>query len=207
MDISLITLLDLVGTFAFAISGALAASYKRLDIFGVLVVAFVTALGGGTLRDLLMGQQPVGWMLNTEYLLIVLFGAVFAYLFRRTLESLRRTLFVFDAMGLAVFTILGMEKALGLGLSPVIAIMMGILSAVFGGVIRDILCNEIPLIFRQEIYATACLAGGILYWGLEKYLPSLYLVPITILFILILRVVAVRYHLHLPTFKGEQESI
>ena len=118
MDISLITLLDLVGTFAFAISGALAASYKRLDIFGVLVVAFVTALGGGTLRDLLMGQQPVGWMLNTEYLLIVLFGAVFAYLFRRTLESLRRTLFVFDAMGLAVFTILGMEKALGLGLSP-----------------------------------------------------------------------------------------
>lgn len=203
MDISLITLIDIIGTFAFAISGALAASYKRLDIFGVLVVAFVTALGGGTLRDLLMGQQPVGWMLKPIYLLIVLSGAIFAYLFRRTLEKLRRTLFVFDAMGLAVFTILGMEKALALGLSPAISIIMGVLSAVFGGVIRDILCNEIPLIFRQEIYATACFAGGLLYWFLEKIMPNVYLVPITIAFILVLRIIAVRFHLHLPTFKHD----
>lgn len=201
MDMSLISLLDLVGTFAFAISGALAASDKRLDLFGVLVVAFVTALGGGTLRDVLMGQQPVGWMLHTEYLYIVVAGSIFAFFFRHTLAQLRRTLFVFDAMGLAVFTILGMEKALGLGLSPVIAIMMGILSAVFGGVIRDILCNEIPLIFRQEIYATACLAGGLLYWILVDFLAAEYLVTVTILFILILRIVVVRYHLHLPHFK------
>jgi uncharacterized membrane protein YeiH len=194
----LITTLDLIGTFAFAMSGALAASEKKLDLFGMLVISFVTALGGGTLRDILLGQQPVGWMLHIEYLPIVLAGAGTAHLFRTLVYKLRKTLFFFDAVGLAVFTILGLEKTQALGLPAHIAVIMGVISAVFGGVMRDILCNEIPLIFRKEIYATACVAGGALYLGLHPFLDATPLLLSTISFILLLRIIAVRFHWHLP---------
>lgn len=197
MDL-LVFSLDIIGTLAFAMSGALAAIDKKLDLFGVLVVSFVTALGGGTLRDLLTGVQPVGWMLNTEYLGIVLFGAGLSFVCRPVLSSLRKTLFAFDAAGLAVFTILGIEKVLALGLPPSVAVMMGMTSAVFGGVIRDILCNEIPLVFRHEIYATACLAGGILYLLLLPYLDKTITIPVTIVFILVLRITSVKLKWQLP---------
>jgi len=197
-QVLIVTSLDLIGTLAFAISGALAAIDKKLDLFGILVIAFVTALGGGTLRDLLMGQQPVGWMLNTEYLYIVLIGAVIAFFARQSLSLVRHALFAFDAAGLAVFTILGVEKALAIGLSPSVAVMMGVTSAVFGGVIRDILCNEIPLIFRQEIYATACILGAILYLCLLPWIEPILVIILTIHFILILRVLSVRFKWQLP---------
>jgi len=195
----LIISLDYIGTFAFAISGALAAIDKKLDLFGILVIAFVTALGGGTLRDILIGQQPVGWMLNIDYLYLVLSACVVTYIYRARLMAWRKALFVFDAAGLAVFSILGFEKAFDLSLSAPVAILMGVISAVFGGVIRDILCNEIPLIFRREIYATACFAGTVLHFALRDYLPLTLLTLMTILFILTVRVISVKYSLHLPT--------
>jgi len=152
--------LDLIGTFAFAISGFLTAFNKRLDLFGILIIAFVTALGGGTLRDVLIGRTPVGWMLDLNYVYVVLGGVLFAILFRKKLNYLRTSLFLFDTIGLAVFTILGIEIGIKTNLHPIISIALGTMSASFGGVIRDILCNEIPVIFKKEIYATVCIAGG-----------------------------------------------
>ena len=157
---TLITVLDLIGTLVFAISGALVARERQLDIFGALVVAFATALGGGTLRDLLIGITPVSWMLDARYLVAVVLGVTVTAFYTSYLIKLRKTLFLFDTIGIGIFTLIGIQKSLSLGLSPIIAMMMGVVTAVFGGVIRDILCNEIPLIFRKEIYATACLAGG-----------------------------------------------
>ncbi len=160
---TLFTILDLIGTLVFAISGSLMAKQHDFDIFGAAVVAFVTALGGGTIRDLLIGVAPVGWMSNPQYLVAVLMGVTLVLIFPTYLLKLRRTMFLFDTIGIGIFTLIGIQKAMGLGLSPMISLMMGVVSAVFGGVIRDILCNEVPLIFRKEIYATACLAGGGIY--------------------------------------------
>lgn len=186
----------------FAISGALTAFDKKLDIFGVSAVAFITALGGGTLRDLLIGSTPVAWMNNLNYLIMITIGIVIAILFRNRIQTLRKTFFLFDTIGIAVFTILGLQKALNIGVSPVIGIMMGMVSAVFGGVIRDIVCNEIPLIFRKEIYALTCIAGGIVFIGI-LYLTHLsqdWNIVITASFIVTFRILAVRYHWKLPNF-------
>ncbi|MEZ5044475.1 MAG: trimeric intracellular cation channel family protein [Saprospiraceae bacterium] len=185
---------DLAGTFVFAISGALTAIERKFDIFGATVIAFVTALGGGTIRDILIGRLPVGWMLNTHYLLIIGLGILASYLFGRGVHKLRRTLFLFDTIGIGLYTILGMEKTLSLGLSAPIAIIMGTVSAVFGGVLRDVLCNEVPLIFRKEVYATACIAGGVLYLSLtECQIGRDIAMLITVFFIIILRILAVKF--------------
>lgn len=185
----------------FAMSGAITAFEKRLDIFGVSAVAFITAVGGGTLRDLLIGSTPVAWMNNLTYLVMISTGITLAVLFRRTVQKLRRTFFLFDTIGIAVFTILGLQKALNIGISPIISIMMGMISAVFGGVIRDIVCNEIPLIFRKEIYALTCIAGGTVYvillsLGVDYLLNTV----ITASFIITFRALAVKFHWHLPNF-------
>jgi uncharacterized membrane protein YeiH len=160
----LIYFVDLAGTFVFAVSGWLLASKKELDFFGAAVISFITAVGGGTLRDVLIGSTPVGWMQDINYLLIIASAMLATVFFKRIFEKLRRTMFLFDSIGIGLFTILGVQKTLGLGLSPVVAIMMGTISAVFGGVLRDTLVNEIPLIFRREVYATVCVAGGTTYW-------------------------------------------
>ncbi|MCL4158365.1 UNVERIFIED_CONTAM: hypothetical protein GTU68_017856, partial [Idotea baltica] len=159
----LIYFFDLAGTLVFAISGVLTAANKKFDIFGAFVIAFVTAVGGGTLRDMMIGSHPVGWMTDSNYLVLIGIAVPISYLFRSFIQRLRRTMFLFDTIGIGLFTILGLQKTLELGLSPVVALLMGTVSAVFGGVVRDTLCNEVPLIFRKEIYATACLAGGLLY--------------------------------------------
>jgi uncharacterized membrane protein YeiH len=161
MDI--IYAIDLSGTFVFAISGALTAIQKKFDVFGATVIAFVTAVGGGTLRDVLIGSTPVGWMLDTNYLITICLAVVCSYVFLNPIQRLRKTMFLFDTIGISLFTVLGLEKTLSLELPIIIAIMMGTVSAVFGGVIRDILCNEVPLIFRKEIYATACIIGAVAY--------------------------------------------
>lgn len=192
--------LDLIGTFVFAISGFLTAAGKKIDLFGAAVIAFVTAVGGGTIRDVLIGAQPVGWMQDLNYVALIGAAVPVSYFFRGVIERLRRTMFLFDAVGIGIFTILGLEKTLGYGLSPVIAVLMGTVSAVFGGVLRDVLSNETPLIFRKEIYATACLAGGCLYLGLERLSVNQDLnVFLTVLFIITLRILAVRRHWYLPT--------
>lgn len=193
--------IDILGTMVFAISGAITAFDKKLDIFGVSAVAFITALGGGTLRDLLIGSTPVAWMNDLTYLVMISIGILLSILFRQLILKLRRTLFLFDTIGIAVFTVLGLQKALDIGIHPVIAIMMGMVSAVFGGVIRDIVCNEIPLIFREEVYALVCIAGGIVYVILGLFTTSSeYVIISTISIIFTIRLLAVKYHWKLPDF-------
>ena len=198
----LIYSLDLIGTFVFAISGALTAADKKMDAFGAAVIAFITALGGGTLRDVLSGSQPVGGMLDTNYLYIVLLALVFCYLFKKYIEKLRKTMFLFDTIGIGLFAVLGAQKTLSFGLSPAIALMMGTVSAVFGGVLRDMLSNRVPLIFRKEIYATACLAGGALYLGLNAMAMAENLnIFICVLCVMLIRMLAVKYEWGLPGIK------
>ena len=137
---NLIYIIDLIGIFVFAIIGVLTATKQKFDIFGAAVIAFVTAVGGGTLRDILIGSQPVGWMLDTNYVLIISMAIPASFFLRKYIQKLRRTMFLFDAIGIGLFTVLGLEKTLGMGISPVIAVIMGTVSAVFGGVVRDVLC-------------------------------------------------------------------
>lgn len=152
--------IDLAGTLVFAISGALAAANKKFDIFGATVMALVTAVGGGTLRDVMIGSTPVGWMQDLNYLYCILLAVLISFFFKKHVLRLRKTMFLFDTIGIGLFTVLGAQKTLDIGLSPIIAVLMGTVSAAFGGVLRDVLSNEVPLILRKEIYATACLAGG-----------------------------------------------
>lgn len=196
---SILYVLDLTGTFVFAISGMITASQKKFDLFGATVIAFVTAIGGGTLRDVLIGSKPVGWMTDLTYIYLIISAVGITLLFKTYILRLRKTLFLFDTIGIAVFTILGLQKTLGFGLSPVIALLMGTISAVFGGVIRDILTNEIPLIFREEIYATACLFGGIVYFISLLLFPSGQLpIFVAVVSIICVRLAAVKFHWSLP---------
>lgn len=195
---------ELLGTGFFAISGALAADEKsKPDWFGVTFIGFITAIGGGSLRDILLDIHPLVWIRDVNFLYAIFVGIALAALFYRWLIQLRKTFFLFDTLGIALFTIIGTEKAQALGVSPVIAAIMGMFTAVMGGVIRDILTNETPIIFQKEIYATACLAGAALYLfldncGLDRNLNFC----ASGLLILAIRIVAVRYNLSLPKFKA-----
>ncbi|MCL4160017.1 UNVERIFIED_CONTAM: hypothetical protein GTU68_017773, partial [Idotea baltica] len=153
--------LDLLGTIAFAISGTLTAVHKKFDPFGVFIVAFVTAVGGGTLRDVLIGRTPVGWMQDLNYVYAIIAATLFAIIIRKKINYLSTSLFLFDTIGLGIFTIIGTEIGVQQNLHPIISVSLGVMSATFGGVIRDILCNEIPVIFHKEIYASACILGAI----------------------------------------------
>lgn len=165
---SWIDYLDIIGVFLFAVSGVLTAIDNDFDVVGSAVIGFVTALGGGSLRDMLIGEAPVGWMLNPLYLWVILIAVICSYLFKGYILRLKKSMFLFDTIGIGLFTILGIEKTLNVGLDTPIALTMGVVGAVFGGVIRDVLTNIVPLIFRQEIYASACLAGGIIFIILSK---------------------------------------
>jgi uncharacterized membrane protein YeiH len=199
---SLIYALDLLGTFVFAISGTLAAAEKRFDIFGAAVLAFVTAVGGGTIRDLLIGNTPVGWMKDLNYIFCIGLAIPVSYFFRNYIQRLRKTMFLFDTIGIGLFTVLGLKTTLGIGLAPVIAVMMGTVSAVFGGVLRDILSNEVPLIFRKEIYASACIIGGGCYLLILKTgLKEDWVIFLTVLIVIGIRAFAVKKGLSLPRAK------
>jgi len=191
--------IDLLGTFVFAISGVLAAIENKFDLFGATILGLVTAVGGGTLRDILIGATPVGWMADQNYLILILLTLPLCYLFQSHIKGLRKAFFLFDTIGIGLFTIIGVEKTLSLGLSPAIAIMMGVVSAVFGGVIRDILSNRVPLVFRKEVYAFACLAGAIVYYFLITFNPGHGMnVFISILVVIILRILAVKKKWNIP---------
>lgn len=192
-------LMDLLGTVAFAISGVLVAMDKRLDLFGVFIIAFVTAIGGGTLRDLLIGNTPVAWMLESTYIITIIGTVILAIVLREKLRYLRKSLFLFDTIGIGLYTMVGIEKGLNANLLPVMCIILGTITASFGGVIRDILCNEIPVIFRKEIYATACVLGGLSYFLLRKLpLDDEYVYLASILIVIGIRLVAVKYKIALP---------
>ena len=201
MDIFTVLLyLDLLGTGVFAISGLLAVHGKRLDLFGVVLIAMVTAVGGGTLRDIVLGQ-PVFWVLNSLYLYLVV-GTTFAVLLFARYRALPVQLVLyFDALGLAVFTVLGVNKALELGYENGIAVITGVMTGVFGGIIRDALVGEVPLILRKEVYATASVFGGTVYVLLQSTpLPVEVPIVTAILSILALRVWAVKFNKGLPVF-------
>ena len=187
-------LLDIIGTMAFAMSGALTAMNKKLDPFGVFIIAFVTAVGGGTLRDMMIGRTPVGWMRDLNYVYFIGIGFFLAVLFRKKLDRLRLSLFLFDTIGLGVFTLIGLEKGIEIKLHPIFCIALGTMTACFGGVIRDILCNEVPVIFRKQIYATICIFGGMVFFALKKFnLHDDVVYVITSLVIIIIRLLAVKF--------------
>ena len=203
LNIKFITIIDFIGTFAFAISGIRLASAKRFDWFGAYVVGVVTAVGGGTLRDLMLGVTPF-WMLDGFYLVVSAFALLFALIFRKYLCHMNNTIFWFDAIGLGLFTVVGIEKSLSLDFPMWVAIIMGTLTGAAGGILRDTLINEVPLVFRSDLYAIACVLGGVVYYICLKIgvgpIPTQLICAATVI---VLRVLAARYHIALPTLKGE----
>lgn len=201
-NMNLLYFLDIIGTFVFAISGVRLAAKKDMDLFGAAVIGFVTAVGGGTTRDILLGNYPVGWINDPIYPIIVATAVPFTYFFRKHIINMTRTLFIFDTVGIGIFTILGLQKALSLGANPGISIIMGMVSAVIGGVIRDILCNEIPLIFRKEIYATACLVGALVFFLLQELsVPPNVNYIVTVSLIVIIRIIVIKKGLNMPKMR------
>ncbi len=179
-----------------------------MDPFGILIIAFVTSVGGGTLRDILIGF-PVAWMRNLTYVYVIIATTIFAIIFRKKLIFLRKSLFLFDTVGIGLYTIIGVEKGLAADFPPIICIAIGTMTACFGGVIRDILCNEIPLLFRtKEIYAIACILGGLTYFILLKLQLSSELVfTISGAVVIIVRSLAVYFDIRLPSvyFNSEEK--
>jgi uncharacterized membrane protein YeiH len=200
-----LNVIDILGTFAFAVSGAFAAMEAKLDPFGVLIISFVTAIGGGTLRDVLVGNLPVNWLNNDTTILVILCSSIVAMLFGSYLKQFNTSLFLFDALGLGFFTIVGTELGLKLNFSASICVALGTITACFGGVIRDVLLNKVPLIFEKEIYALACIIGGSIYYLLQHtYLNEDLSKIIAIFLIFVIRVIAVRYKLALPRITLKQ---
>ncbi len=193
---------DLFGVAVFAITGALMAGRKSMDLFGVLVIAIITALGGGTLRDLILDNHPVSWIRNDTYILVASAAAVGTVLWVRLTQPIHeRGLLIADAFGLAVFTVIGTEVALQHNVPYSTALIMGVMTGVAGGVMRDVICNEIPLIFQKEIYATACLLGSLVFIALrELQTPHWLDTGIAMLVVLLTRLAAIRWHLSLPRF-------
>ncbi len=196
---------ELAGTLFFAISGVLATDDKARNWFGAAFTGFVTAIGGGSLRDMLLGSYPMVWIGDVYFLYAALGGVVIAFIFFNRLGRLRRPMLLFDMIGIALFTIVGVEKALSLGVKPEIAAIMGVFTAVMGGVIRDTLTNKTPVIFEREVYATACLAGAILYLVLYSFeVPRTVNFPVSSGLIILIRILAIKYHLELPSLSSKQ---
>lgn len=198
----MLEVLDHVGLFAFAISGLLTAANRNLDILGGYIIAFITALGGGTIRDLLLNVD-VAWMTSLSQLLVVIAGATIGIVFRKNLRSWRRTLSIFDTVGISVFTIVGVQKGLAHEQLAMTAVFLGMITATFGGLLRDVLCNEIPLIFKKEIYAIPCLLGGTFYF-LGHYFgqgDTTWLLWSSMFFIVAFRTLAVLFSWKLPLIR------
>lgn len=200
-------LIELLGTVAFAMSGSFAAMQKRLDPFGVLIIAFITSVGGGTVRDLLL-DVPVFWMHNMLMCSVIFVTSIVSMVFKSLEKKFKVTLFIFDSFGLGLFTIVGIQKGLSADLHPLICLTLGTITGCFGGIIRDILLNRIPLIFRKEIYATACIIGGSAFLLLVKYSSFKYVIVqvFTILLIVAIRTLAVKYHWQMPKFYDAEQN-
>ena len=195
--------LELVGAFAGAISGVRLASIKRFDWFGASVIGFITAAGGGTLRDILLRVEPF-WMSDPSYLIVSTLAVVSIWLFGRRFISGQITWFIFDTISISLFMMIGLHKAVLHGYQPWCAVVLGVVTAVFGGILRDIFINEVPLIFRKELYALACAAGGILYFLLPFVgVESIYVRNIAgMALIFVIRALAIKYHLGVPVLTG-----
>lgn len=197
-------IIEFIGTFAFAISGIRLASAKQFDWFGAYIVGMVTAIGGGTIRDVMLGLPPF-WMTNSIYVICCALALLYVICFGKHIIRQNSTWFIFDAIGLALFNIIGIEKTLNMGYPFWMAIIMGTITGAAGGVIRDVFINEAPLIFRKDIYAMACVVGGVVYvighkLGLTAEINAL----LSGIVVVLTRIVAVKHHWHLPVLKGEE---
>jgi len=193
-------IVDILGIVAFSISGVLIALNKRMDPFGVFIIAFVTAVGGGTLRDVLIGTTPVSWMTNMTSVYVILGSTIFGIVLKTKINYLRTSLFLFDTIGIALYTVMGIEKGLNADLHPLICIALGTMTACFGGVLRDILCNEIPVVFREEVYATACIAGGGVYFMLREFpIDNNLIFVFAGMVVIFIRILAVKLKISLPS--------
>jgi len=189
---------DLIGTFAFAISGIRLASGKRIDWFGAYIIGLVTAIGGGTARDLLLDVTPF-WMLDSRYFLTTGVALLATLIFKDKIFKWQNTLFLFDAIGLGLFTIVGISKSIDANLPFWVCVVMGTITGSIGGVVRDILLNEVPLLLRKDIYALACVAGGIVYFACTHFSLSRSLTElIAAMIVILVRVIALKFHIHLP---------
>lgn len=195
--------IEFLGTFAFAMSGIRFAAAKHYDWFGGFVCGFAVAIGGGTIRDVMLGQTPF-WMTSPIYIICTVIAQIVVVVFNHSLKKLDNTWFFFDTLGLALFTIAGLQKTLALGYPFWVAIIMGCITGAAGGVIRDVLLNIEPVIFQKEIYAMASVVGGVVYWILWSLGVSLYITAIvSFLIICIIRFFAVKYHISLPILHSE----
>lgn len=193
--------LEILGTIVFAISGAVLACRKDYDLTSVIVIAFAVGNGGGTMRDVLIGATPVFWISQSSYVIVSVITAVIVFFVGEKINFNRKSLLIADAIGLGIFAIAGAEKTLAMHLPALVAVMMGVLSAVGGGAIRDILCGDVPLIFKPEIYATAALAGAAIYVPLYLWLPDHRIAGIAcIITVIIIRLGTIQYEWTLPTF-------
>lgn len=202
-------IIEFLGMISFVMSGAFAAMQKRLDPLGVLIVAFVTTIGGGTIRDLLL-DIPAFWMHDLWYIYMILIVTIIAIIFKSIEKNFQVPLSIFDSFGLGLYTIVGIQKGLNAGLNPVICVTLGTITGCFGGILRDILLNRIPLIFRKEIYASACIVGGSIFLLMRIYtsIPYIFVHIFTILLIVLIRTLAVKYQWEFPKFyisKDEEE--
>lgn len=203
-----IFIIEMAGTVAFAISGIRLAAAKSFDWFGAYVVGLVTAIGGGTVRDVLL-REPVFWMQTSSYLGVTLLSLITVIIFRKALVAGMRTVFLFDAIGLGLFVVVGVEKSLAAGYPMWVAVVMGIITGSFGGITRDILINVEPLFFRKDIYATACLAGGVVYWlvslieGVSVYIPQ----SACAVTVVGLRIAAVHWNWSLPILQVDPHDL
>jgi len=203
--VTVLYFLDLLGTAAFAASGALAGVQRRMDLLGVVVLALVTAVGGGTVRDVLLGSVPPFCFKDENYLYLSIVIALLVFYFHHSLDFLKRPLLYFDALGLGTFLVIGTGKALAYDAGFLVAVMMGVTTATAGGVIRDVLSDQVPFILQKEIYATACIFGGILYYILYRLGVNESLVAvIAALVVVIIRVVAIHRHWSLPIAKIDE---
>ena len=200
------TLIELTGTFAFAISGIRLASGKQIDWFGAYLIGLVTAIGGGTVRDLLLGVTPF-WVLDSSYFLTTGVALLATLFLKDKIFKWRITLFLFDAIGLGLFTIVGITKSMEMNLPFWVCIAMGTITGSIGGVIRDVLLNEVPLLLRKDIYALACVAGGLVYFACVYFNLATNLTEIIAAFVVIfIRVIAIKFHIHLPVLNSNRND-
>ena len=196
----LIFYLDIFGTISFAVAASLMAYKKNLDPFGILVISVITSVGGGTLRDILLRNYPIFWIDNITYLIVIIISSILTQIFIKYISRITDILLIFDAIGIGVFTVIGIKISLNFHLHPLISITMGTITAVFGGLIRDVLYNEIPVILHKELYATLCITGGAVFFILKYFQIQVEInYAVSMLFIIITRIVAIRYNLSLKS--------